>query len=209
MCELKFSVSIALSASECRTPCGVCELKFVDSCVISLTHLSHPVWGVWVEIKQFRIFKPHLFVAPRVGCVSWNLQCFQIFFFQSFVAPRVGCVSWNFIRQVFKFSYSVAPRVGCVSWNWDSCIYLLLIWQSHPVWGVWVEIRPSRLLKEKCSCRTPCGVCELKLIAEIDTDGEEESHPVWGVWVEIQLQRICLIMQVVAPRVGCVSWNFL
>ena len=196
---------IPWTISRC-TSYEVCELKFLHSTFGGLICKLHLVWGVWVEICIFGWWEDDRKVAPRMRCVSWNVQAVLVMI-MFIVAPRMRCVSWNCC-----FYYLLNYCFCCTSYEVCElkfiCLLLLtllfllhLVWgvwveimidkqhnyayELHLVWGVWVEIqRNGNIMTGQSGC-TSYEVCELKFLLHPKKDDILALHLVWGVWVEI------------------------
>ena len=62
---------------------------------------------------------------------------------------------------------------------------VVMMVESRPVWGAWIEIRETRLSREKADGRAPYGARGLKFASSPGSGISAPSRPVWGAWIEI------------------------
>ena len=128
-------------------------------------------------------------VTPRMRCVDWNFVVTSEIVVAEPVTPRMRCVDWNkwTLPKEYPKLY-VTPRMRCVDWNMGQNVFNYLPeWESHLVWGVWIEIFWRCKLLTIVHRHTSYEVCGLK----------------YYEWLH-QQDRCC-----VTPRMRCVDWNIL
>ncbi len=148
--------------------------------------MSHLAWGAWVEMPKteagYRTIPSHLAWGAWVEITIKSI-CWNRWLH---VAPRMRCVSWNLFMERLLKSKAVAPRMRCVSWNYLKYSLLRLS-----------RSRTSHEVRElKCQCQRWIVLATM-------------SHLAWGAWVEISTNWLHRHKSCVAPRMRCVSWNWL
>ena len=59
--------------------------------------MSHPARGAWIETNPTSKSASASPVAPRTGCVNWNIIALTRRNTKYSVAPHTGCVNWGLI----------------------------------------------------------------------------------------------------------------
>ena len=76
---------------------------------------------------------------------------------------------------------------------------------SRPARGAWIEIDRCENTDRRGHSRAPQGVRGLKFESDTPVAFDVESRPARGAWIEISVQKNMTILQMVAPRKGCVD----
>ena len=178
------------------TPCKGCVDWNIPSKIFeTLSEMSHPAKGVWIEMPLASVGTPANSVTPCKGCVDWNRRDIMTKYEKyCHTLQRVCGLKYNTVFHLLTSrTRHTLQRVCGLKFKSSNEFSRKCV--SHPAKGVWIEIS-GNVIGTWNKDVTPCKGCvDWNLWRESKYQAEKLSHPAKGVWIEINFNNFFVINQ--------------